>query len=268
MRYENDFLSLPSLKNTLKKISKDKYLIVGKRKIFSEKEILNEISQSIQWPANFQVFFKVFIEQGVRCNYGLVGACLLAVELLLLFKDEHWYIVSQQMSEYKNQVLQALNGTLTEQSLDLSILMHIQKSLFAGNSLGYNKELVDSSVIEAFVQSLGHFSVQTIKDSLRFVWEKNLSPGSEVFIIPGLNFSALQEIPAGSYKVVHFTNSKILIGIPNTLESVSYNNESVDPTEKTIQNLCSHIKNQGVSLIICQKLISSQMKAELKVRSN
>lgn len=268
MRFEKDSESLSRLQKILAKVSKDKYLIVGKNKVFSEKDVLSEIMQRNRWEANFQVFFKVFIEQGVRCNYGLIGACLLAVELLLICKDEHWYIVSQMMAEYREQVLRMLNCTLTEKPLDFKELVNIQKTLFAGNGLGYNKDLVDSLVIEAFVQSLGHFSVQTIESSLVFVWEKDLLIGSEVFIIPGLNFSFLQEIPAGSYRTVHFTNSKILIGIPNTLESVSYNKESIDLGEKTLKNLCLGIKKQGVSLIICQKLISSQMKAELKVMFN
>ena len=262
---EEETRALEGIKRKLGRIKRDGYWIAGKRKVFSEKEILFSISQDCKWPANFQVFFQVFIEQGSKCNFGLIQACYLAVDLLLLTKNEHWFVASRQMNEYKDLVLQVLNESLTDRSLDLSELMNLQRSLFMGNSLNYNKDLVDSLVVEAFVKSLGHFSISSIQDILFFVWEKNLPIGNELNLISGFAFKSLESLAVNSYKVIHFTNSKNKIGIPNSLDSISYNNESINLNEDSIESICLQIKKLGAELVICQKLISDQMKTELKV---
>ena len=262
---EEETRTLEGLKRKLWRIRRDGYWIVGKRKVFGEKEILFSIWQDGKWPANFRVFFQIFIQEGNKCNFGLIKACYLAVDLLLLTKNEHWFVISRQMNDYKDLVLQVLSNSLTDRPLDLSELMNLQKPLFHGNSLSYNKDLVDSSVVEAFVKSLGHFSISSIQDILFFVCEKSLPKGEEVYLISGFTFCSLESLAANSYKVIHFTNSKNYKGIPNTLESISYNKESINLNEESIKSLCFQIKKLGAELVICQKLISGQMKTELKV---
>lgn len=60
----------------------------------------------------------------------------------------------------------------------------------------------------------------------------------------------------------------LLQGIPNSLSTSSANQENIELQEKSIIKYAELHKTLGVSLIICQKLISPALKYHLKVTTN
>lgn len=188
------------LRSQLLKIKSDQGLITGKKKIYNEKEILNNLSDNLR--LNFKIFIKTFTSSSI--DTFLIDSCLFSLNLIISQKDSHWVTAEKVFHDLGKKIIEQGKKSSFKVEVDLNMIQKVQEKWFEGNCLDYDKTRVDSIVVEAFIRSLGVYNGQDVSSCIDFIWKKEVFIGKSLLLIPGLVLKGFDKVPNGTYRCVHF----------------------------------------------------------------
>jgi hypothetical protein len=262
---ENVRNELRIIRDTIIAIENGRVLYSSKQRLFCEYEILEWLYEAENWSPNIKVLIYHFFDIAKRYGKFVLGALKLSVLIILEIFDDIWAVNAIKLSRWKSVLNAYFQQFVYNETPNLRQLLEIQQCLFDGNSISYRKTETDMLIIEAFINSLDEFNGASYESNIKVIRVKDYIAEFPIVLVKGLVIEEHHKIRNGVYNLVHFSESKNIIGIPTALSALVNNDENITLTTDAANNYAQSFLEHGCNIIICQKLILGNFQIALKV---
>ena len=247
------------LDRLLQKIIEEESVIQGNFKIFAEAEILDFISNIQKWTPKIRMLIKCFENLSRKYGRFAIRSMKFVIDYLLLTRG-NWFQNYIQLEKNKCSIITYMQSLLIKEEITFARLRSVLQLTYQGISLFFDKDYCDMQILEAFLITLGEYKGKNLEDCIKTVWIADMHFNSPLQLLNGLVLETNSQVLDGLHCAIHYSESNFIIGIPNSMSSCSENSEFIELNPISLQKYAENHKSLGITLVICQKVISPELK--------
>jgi hypothetical protein len=204
---ESTLAQLRLLKSLLNPIIATNSLLHNNSKLFEDQEILEHLLNVEKWSANINILISSYINLSKKYGVFTFISLKFSINCLLNIESSSWFTPYKVLEKFKTIVLQYLSRAKSTADITFHRLLDLQKVLFSGNSLFFQKSLVDLVILECFVATLGEYKGITYEECLKIVWVNDIDLESSCRVLNGLVIEEFNIEVQGKFNIVHYSES-------------------------------------------------------------